>query len=334
MTQYPPHNWMHSHAFGMEEPSSGEKKTLLVVILTLITMVVELIAGYLTGSMALTADGWHMSTHAAALSIAVFAYAFARRNAHNPRFTFGTGKVSALGGFTSAVALAMVAILMAYESLERLINPVEVHFREAILVAVVGLVVNLVSAWLLGADHHHHGHGHDHGHDHGSSHDHHHHHHAHHDHNLRAAYLHVLADALTSVTAIVALLAGMTLGWWWMDPMMGVVGSVIIGIWAKGLLKEAGKTLLDAENTAALEGRIRDILEPGRDNGDTITDLHVWRVGKGRYACIVALASGQPQAPDHYRQQLSMLPELQHVTMEVNPIRPGAGYAAPRNLAA
>lgn len=302
--------WQHDHIFGLDARQAGEKRTHWVIGLTIVTMIVELVAGYLTGSMALTADGWHMSTHAAALSIAAFAYAFARRNAGNPRFTFGTGKVGSLGGFASAIALAIVSFLMAVESLHRLAEPVPVRFQEAILVAVIGLVVNVVSAWLLRAhDHHHHKHDHEHHHKQGH----------HQDHNLRAAYLHVLADALTSLTAIVALTCGMFLGWVWMDPLMGVVGSVIIAMWAKGLLKDTAKVLLDAEENQSHQGKIRELLSG--ETGLEIVDLHLWRVGPKDLGCILSLVTHHPQPSEYYKRLLAPMQELAHLTMEVNHCR-------------
>ncbi|MBF0271702.1 MAG: cation transporter [Magnetococcales bacterium] len=338
--------WQHQHRFGLDEKQAAENRTHWVIGLTMITMIVELIAGYLTGSMALTADGWHMGTHAAALGLAAFAYAFARRHADNPRFTFGSGKTGPLGGFASAVALAIVALLMAVESFQRLLSPVSVEFSTALLVAVSGLVVNLASAWLLGGAHdhgHHHGHGHhddhdhdDHDHDDHDHDDHDHDDHAHddhahddhdhddhpvvhQDHNLKGAYLHVLADALTSVTAIVALICGMTLGWVWMDPLMGIIGSVVIGVWSFGLIRESAKTLLDAEDNGPLQDKVRRrLLEHGECE---IADLHLWRVGPTSHACIVSLITHDPQGADHYKSLLRGIGGLDHVTVEVNHCR-------------
>ncbi|MBF0126361.1 MAG: CDF family Co(II)/Ni(II) efflux transporter DmeF [Magnetococcales bacterium] len=308
--------WHHEHHFGLNVEQTGERQTYRVIALTLITMVVELVAGHITGSMALTADGWHMGTHAAALGLAAFAYGFARRNAHNPRFTFGAGKVGPLGGFASAVALAIVALLMAVESLQRLITPVPVEFKTALLVAVAGLVVNLLSAKLLGSAHHHHAHHQDHDDDH----EHHHEEHAHHqDHNLEGAYLHVLADALTSIAAIVALTCGISLGWVWMDPAMGVVGSLVIGFWAMGLIRESGKTLLDAEDNLPLQTRVRHCLQAQDDC--EIVDLHLWRVGPASHACILSLVAHQPRDAEHYKSLLHDIPGLEHVTVEVNHCR-------------
>jgi len=223
--------WKHAHRFYIVN-EQGERNTMRVIILTIVMMGIEVTAGILYGSMALLADGWHMGTHATALGITAFAYFYARRHADDPRYSFGTGKVGVLGGFTSAVVLAVVAILMSVESLERLISPEAIRFNEAIVVAIIGLVVNLVSAFLLQGGHHDHGHNEA---------------HHHHDHNLRAAYFHVLADALTSVLAIVALFAGKIFGWNWMDPFMGIVGAIIISRWAYGLLQETSKVLLDRD---------------------------------------------------------------------------------------
>lgn len=311
----------HAHTFGLDERQAGEKPTRWVIVLTFVTMIVELVAGYYTGSMALTADGWHMSTHAFALGISAFAYHFARKHAHNPRFTFGTGKVGTLGGFSSAVALAMVAVLLGWESIQRLIHPVTVHFQEAIVVAFIGLLVNIVSAWLLrGADHHH---GHPHDHDDPHDHDPHGHdphkpvHAEHKDLNLRAAYLHVLADALTSVTALVALTCGMYLGWVWMDPLMGIVGSIIIASWSFGLLRDSSMVLLDAEEQGVRETKIRTLMQDV-DEDIEIADLHVWLVGMASFACIISLVAHNPRPLQVYKQRLMALPGLDHVTVEVN----------------
>ncbi|MEO5333573.1 MAG: CDF family Co(II)/Ni(II) efflux transporter DmeF [Magnetococcus sp. YQC-5] len=311
--------WHHDHHFGLDVQLAAERQTYWVIGLTLITMLVELVAGYVTGSMALTADGWHMGTHAAALGLAAFAYVFARRNANNPRFTFGSGKTGPLGGFASAVALSIVSLLMAIESIQRLISPVQVEFSTALLVAVSGLLVNLLSAWLLGSAH---DHGHHHDHDDHDDHDHDHHHKAqphHQDHNLKGAYLHVLADALTSVTAIVALICGMTLGWIWMDPLMGIIGSAVIAVWAFGLIRESAKTLLDAEDNLPLRNSIARRFQEHQDCD--IADLHVWRVGPSSHACIVSLIAHHPRDADHYKTLLNGIPGLDHLTVEVNHCR-------------
>ena len=248
-------------------------------------MVVEIAAGTIYGSMALVADGWHMSTHAAAMLIAALAYLYARRNAKNPRFTFGTGKVGDLAAFASAIVLALVALLIGWESLVRLANPIPISFPQAIFVAVIGLIVNLVSAWFLRDDHdHHHGHSHsDHDHDHGR------------DQNLRAAYLHVLADALTSVLAIIALIAGSMYGWIWLDPLMGIVGALVIARWSWGLMRDTGATMLDYRQAGdPVSAKIRSIVEA---EGDKITDLHVWQLGPGHHAAIVAVSTKVSRSP-------------------------------------
>jgi len=316
--------WRHSHTFGTDERREGERRTRWVIAITAVMMVAEIAAGTVYGSMALLADGWHMGTHAAALGITVFAYVYARRHADNPAYSFGTGKVGSLGGFASAVGLAVVAMLVLGESLVRLASPVSIRFNEAIAVAVIGLVVNLVSAWMLG-DHDHHGYGHDHhghGHDHdGHDHDHHGHDHghendhAHRDHNLRGAYLHVLADALTSVLAIAALIMGKHLGWVWMDPLMGVVGSIVIARWSYGLLRDTGAVLLDAEASPLRRDQVRAAVESDSDN--RVTDLHLWRVGPRHLAAIISVVTHTPREPDHYKALLREHPDLVHVTVEV-----------------
>jgi cation diffusion facilitator family transporter len=320
--------WRHEHVFLGADHDHNERRTRLVIALTVAMMVAEIAAGTLFGSMALTADGWHMSTHAAALAISVLAYGYARRHAHDPRFAFGTGKLGDLAGFTSAIVLALIALLIGWESLVRLTAPVPIRFEEAIAVAGLGLAVNLASAWLLHAGgspgheaHHHHGHGHDHhGHDHHEhdhhGHDHGHHHHGARDNNLRSAYLHVLADALTSVLAILALLAGGLFGWSWMDPLMGIVGAAVIARWSWALMRDSGLVLIDAVPDRGLAQAMRDRLE---SDGDRVSDLHLWRVGPGHNAAVVSLVSDHPAPPDHYKSRLAGLPELSHVTVEVQP---------------
>ena len=293
--------WQHAHDFNIDN-REGERRTRLVIWLTACMMVIEIASGYLFGSMALLADGWHMGTHVAALSISVFAYRYARRHSDNPRYSFGTGKVTALGGFASAAALVVVALMMGMESILRLINPEVIRFDEAILVAGIGLAVNLISAWLLRGQHHHHAHQHGHAH--------------HHDHNLRAAYLHVLADALTSLLAIIALVAGRSLGWIWMDAVMGLVGAVLITRWGYGLVRETSSVLLDSSPDQTTLDEIRQAIEGDSDN--SISDLHVWRVGPGHFAAIVSLVTHEPQEPAHYKSLLGNLPQLVHVTIEVN----------------
>lgn len=307
-------DWRHDHVFLGAAHDRNERRTWLVVGLTAAMMVAEIAGGTAFGSMALLADGWHMSTHAGALGIAAFAYRYARRHAHDARFAFGTGKLGDLAGFTSAIVLAIISLAIGYESVMRLFQPVVIHYSEATAIAAVGLAVNLASAWLLGGEHHHdHGRGHD-------DHDHHHHHdhdhdHDHHDHNLRAAYWHVLADALTSVLAIAGLLAAWVYGWTWLDPAIGIVGALVIAHWSWGLIRDAGAVLLDAAPNRALGDAIRKRLEIDHDR---IADLHVWRLGPGHHAAIVSLVADAPQAVEHYKARLDDLPQLSHVTVEVH----------------
>jgi cation diffusion facilitator family transporter len=301
----------HEHVFLGERHDENNRRTLWVVALTAIMMVGEIIAGTIFNSMALLADGFHMATHAGALAIAAGAYAFARRNAHSRRFTFGTGKVGDLAGFASALILALIALAIAVESIGRLLDPSPVAFNEATLVAIVGLVVNIASIVLLSGSHgHHHGHGHhdDHAHDHGHNHPR----HAHHqDNNMRSAIVHVMADALTSVLAIAALLAGRYLGWVWLDPVMGIVGGIVIAVWAWNLLRDTSAVLLDASDPH-LEQEIRDEVE--RPGDARIFDLHVWRVGPGAHAAIVGFAG--TASTETVRQRLTAVHELRHVTVE------------------
>ena len=320
--------WQHDHAF---DPGNraGERRTWIVVGITAATMVAEIVAGWLTGSMALLADGWHMATHVVALSIAGIAYLLARRWSKDERFAFGTWKIEILGAFTSALLLGVVAIAMAFESILRLITPERVQFGPALVVAVVGLLVNLASALLLqGHDHDHsHSHSHDHddhGHGHGHDHDHD---HAHADHpprdpadardmNMQSAYVHVLADALTSVLAILALSAGLWLGWNWLDPVMGIVGAVVIAWWAKGLLAESARVLVDREMDSPLVPKIREVIES--DGDAQVADLHVWRVGRSAYAAVVTVVADRPLEPASYHERLQNVPSLAHVSVEVN----------------
>ena len=300
----------------------NEYRTWLVVALTTVMMVGEIVGGTYYGSMALVADGWHMATHAAALTIAALAYRYARRHAHDPVFAFGTGKVGELAGFASAVTLGVVALLICWESVQRLINPLAIGFEQAGLIAVLGLLVNFVSALLLKDDHHHHGHGHDHDHDHDDGHIHHHDHEAtdsthQRDTNLHAAYVHVLADALTSVLAIAGLLAGRFLGWTWMDPLIGVVGAVVIAQWSISLMREAGRSLLDAHDNHERLRAIRERIEAGNSK-DRVTDMHLWSVGPGHDALILSIDAADPATPDDYKVRLADIPRLSHVTIEVN----------------
>lgn len=295
----------HSHDF-VSHNQKGEKRTLYVLILTVTTMVVEIAAGTMFGSMALLADGWHMGTHAAAFCITLFAYRYAKQNAHNDRFSFGTGKVSVLGGFTSAIALGIVALMMMVESIHRLFNPESIQFNEAIMVAVIGLVVNLASMLLL-QDHHHHGHDH---HDH-HSHDHEHEHH--HDHNLTAAYFHVLADTLTSLLAIVALIVGKFYGWVWLDAMMGIVGAIVIGKWTLGLMKQTAPVLLDESINKSYRDEITETLIPYAE----IVDLHIWKVSGHHYSAAIALKNHSDKTLDEFKQLLSKFDKIHHLTLEV-----------------
>jgi cation diffusion facilitator family transporter len=306
----------HSHVFDEVDPMA-ERNTRWVVWLTAAMMVAEIAGGMVFNSMALLADGLHMSSHALALGLAVLAYAAARRFAHDPRFAFGTWKIEVLGGYTSAVLLGGFAAFMAYHSVERLLAPVPIHYDQAILIAILGLLVNLVSAWLLQA-----GHGHDHHHGHQGHHQAH-----HHDLNLRGAYLHVLADAATSVFAIVALFSGKLWGAAWLDPVMGLVGAVLISVWAYGLLRDSGRALLDAEMDAPVVAEVREVVADLPVAAE-ITDLHVWRVGKGKFACILALAVAEPIAPDAVRGALAVHEELVHVTVEINSDASLVGWSA------
>ena len=346
----------HDHVFLGAGHARNERRTWLVVALTAAMMVGEIIAGRLFGSMALLADGFHMATHAGALTISALAYLLARRRMHDGRFAFGTGKFGDLAAFASAVILALIALWIGVESATRLFAPVTIRFDEAIAVAVVGLFVNLASAWLLHDPSHHHGDGHGHGHDHGHSHGHSHHHphrghshlheheddhhhshehgddghHAHAgnggrrhgaaevDNNLRSAYFHVLADGLTSVLAIIGLIAGRAYGWVWIDAAVGIVGAIVIGRWSWGLLKSAGAVLLDVVPEEAAAGIIRETLER---NGDRVADLHLWRVGAGHNAAIVSVLTNEPRSPEHYKAKLSSIAQLSHLTVEVHHVR-------------
>lgn len=288
------------HIYLSDGHDKNARRTLWVVWLTAATMVVEIVAGWMTGSMALLADGFHMATHAGALAVAAAAYGYARRHARNPRFTFGTGKVGDLAGFASALLLGVMALFIAIESGMRFLEPVQVAFGEATLVAIVGLIINIISAFLLGHDH-----SHDHDHGHGDDHQ-----HGHADNNLRAAYVHVLTDALTSVLAIAALLAGRYLGWWWLDPAVGILGSIVIARWAWGLMKDTAAILLDTAEPA-LTAKVRALAEA---EGATIRDLHVWRIGPHAHAVILSLAPGANGAA--VRARLHALPRMAHVTVE------------------
>ena len=299
----------HSHKFDEGNPLA-EKSTLRVALLTAAMMVIEIVGGWYYNSMALLADGWHMSSHAVALGLSLLAYVFARKFAHDPRFSFGTWKMEVLGGYTSAIFLVMVAGLMIFQSIERLIAPSPIHYNQAIAIAIVGLLVNLASAWLLKDGHHHHDHSH--GHDH-------HDHHGHHDLNLRSAYMHVIADAATSVLAIFALFGGKLWGASWLDPVMGLVGAALVSVWAYGLLRDTSRVLLDAEMTAPVVEEIREVIAESPIKAE-ICDLHVWRVGKGKYACILSLAIVSDASPEYFREQLSIHEELVHISIEINKV--------------
>ena len=289
--------WQHAHVFGQDEKKQGESRTLFVIVLTSAMMVLEIVAGLHFGSMALLADGLHMASHAAALGISAFAYVYARRHAHDERFSFGTGKVNALGGFTGAILLSFFTLFMVWESVERVLNPVSIAFNQAILVAVLGLLVNGISVWILGL------HSHDHGHS--------------HDHNLRSAYLHVLADALTSFTAIFALLAAKYFGLVWMDPLMGIVGALMVARWSLGLLKSTGDVLLDRQGPEEMRTQIRDQIE-GDESDVRIVDLHLWSIGPDIYAAIISIVADRPLTADQCRSRLDMGDTLVHVTIETN----------------
>ena len=307
--------WTHEHVFLGETHDRNARRTWFVVVLTAAMMVVEIVGGSMFGSMALVADGWHMSTHAAALTIAALAYRFARSHAHDVRFSFGTGKLGELAGFSSAIILAMIALFIGYESVVRLFEPVTIGFSEALPIAVIGLLVNLASAVLLRDGSHHHGHDHDHSNHHGH----------HHDSNLRAAYVHVLADALTSVLAIVALLAGKFYGLTWMDPAMGIVGAIVIASWSWSLILSTGAVLLDTVPNQNVVTEIRQRLEV---DGDKVADLHIWRLGPGHTGVIAAIVSDNPQPPDVYKQRLAAVTNLSHITVEVQPCRHDFSEAA------
>ena len=321
--------WIHDHAFD-EGSEKAERSTRLVMWITAAMMVVEIAAGWWYNSMALLADGWHMSSHAVAIGLSALAYATARRYAQDPRFAFGTWKIEVLAGFASAIFLLGVAVMMVVGSVERILSPQPIHYQEAMLVGVLGLVVNMVCAMLLGNAHHHdHGQGHHHGHhDHHpeNHHDHHQEHHHqlhqehHHDLNLKSAYLHVIADAATSVLAIVALAGGWMYGWSWLDPVMGLLGAVLVAVWSKELIVQTGKVLLDREMDHPVVDEIRDEVEADQASGAThITDLHVWRVGKKVYSCaLTVVTQNQLLTPKVIRQRLAVHEEIVHATIEIH----------------
>lgn len=312
--------WTHTHDFNPhgQEQKKAERGTRLVLALTVAAMLLEIGAGWWTGSMALLADGWHMSSHVLAIGLSAFAYAAARRLAKDTRFAFGTWKIEVLAGFASAILLAGVAALMVAGSLERLLTPQPIRYAEAIAVALLGLAVNVASAFILGGAH---DHGHAHSHAHGHSHD-----HGHEDLNLKAAYIHVIADAATSVLAIAALACGWAWGWDWMDPVMGIVGAVLVGVWAKGLIVETGKVLLDREMDAPVVAEIREAIENPPDAGCTrVSDLHVWRVSKDAYACALTVVThDRALTADALRQRIAIHEEVAHSTIEIQHCPGGA----------
>jgi cation diffusion facilitator family transporter len=298
----------HSHVFLGEGHDKNERRTWAVIVLCAVMMVAEIVGGLLFGSIALVADGLHMSTHASALLLAALAYRYARRHAEDPRFSFGTGKLGDLAGFSSAIVLAMIAILIGYEAVSRLIAPVPISFNEAIPIAVLGLIVNIASALLLGGGHdqgHSHEHEHGHEHVHGK---------AHRDNNMRAAVIHVLADAVVSVLVIAGLLLARTFGWLFMDPVAGIIGAAVIASWSYGLIRDTGAILLDMNPDRGMADKVRATIE--RD-GDRLEDLHLWRLGPGHLGAILSVATAKPRDADHYRRLLGHFHNLSHVTVEV-----------------
>jgi len=295
-------HWQHTHAFDQDRKLPGETRTIIVIAITSTMMVVEIATGILFGSMALLADGLHMASHAAALTINAFAYIYARRHAHDAQYSFGTGKVNALGGFTGAVLLAIFALMMAWESIDRIIYPIEIAFNQAIFVAVLGLIVNGASVLILGHhdDHHHEHNGHE---------------HHNHDHNLRAAHLHVLADALTSLLAIFALLVAKYVGLIWMDPLMGIVGALLVSRWSLGLLRSTSAVLLDKQGPEHIRTRIKQSIE---HDDNRVADLHLWSIGPSIYGVIVSVVAHDPQSPEHYKASIPSNLGLAHVTVEVH----------------
>jgi len=306
MHSYDLSRWTHHHAFNQGNPAA-ERGTRAVMWITAAMMVVEIAAGWWFNSMALLADGWHMSSHAFAIGLSAFAYAAARRYSSDPRFAFGTWKIEILGGFASAIFLLGIAALMVYGSVERLFSPQPIHYREAIIVAVIGLIVNILCATILGKAHHDH-------------HEHDHHHHHHHDLNLKSAYVHVLADAATSVLAIVALAGGWLYGWSWLDPVMGIAGSILVAVWAKNLLTDTAKVLLDREMDHPVVDEIREVIEPSLNPDQTrLADLHVWRVAENAYACALTIVTHSATlTPDQVREQLRQHEEIVHATIEIH----------------
>ena len=293
-------NWQHDHVFGPDRKRAGELRTIIVIIITTSMMIVEITTGIIFGSMALLADGLHMASHAIALAINAFAYIYARRHAHDIRYSFGTGKVNALGGFAGALLLAVFAMVMVWESVERFISPIEIAYNQAIMVAILGLIINGTSVFILGHD---------------DGDDHHHHHHHHHDHNLRAAYLHVLADALTSLLAITALFVAKYIGLVWMDPLMGIVGAILVSRWSLGLLHTTSAVLLDKQGPAQLEAEIVQCIE---DDDNRVVDLHLWSIGPSIYSAIISVLARAAKPPEYYKELIPPNSSLVHLTVEVN----------------
>ena len=305
----------HSHLFLGPDHARAERRTWAVIILCTVMMIAEIIGGALFGSLALIADGLHMSTHAGALLLAALAYTFARKYADDPNFSFGTGKFGDLAGYSSAIVLAMIALLIAYEAVSRLLDPVPIAFNEAIPIAALGLLVNIASAWLLAGGHHHgHDHSHDHSHDHDHSHGHGHAETHHRDNNMRAAVVHVIADAAVSVLVIAGLLLARTFGWLWMDPLAGFIGALVIASWSIGLIRDTGAILLDRTPDPAMAEKVKAAIET---EGDRVIDLHLWRLGPGHLGAIVSIATSNQREPAYYRQRLVDFADLSHVTVEV-----------------
>jgi cation diffusion facilitator family transporter len=308
----------HSHVFLGPDHERAERRTWAVIILCTVMMIAEIVGGALFGSLALIADGLHMSTHAGALLLAALAYTFARKYAEDPGFTFGTGKFGDLAGYSSAIVLAMIALLIGYEAVSRFLDPVPIAFNEAIPIAALGLLVNIASAWLLAGGHHH-GHGHSHNHSHGHDHDHDDdHEHAddmhHRDNNMRAAVVHVMADAAVSVLVIVGLILARTFGWLWMDPLAGFIGALVIASWSVALIRDTGAILLDRTPDPGMAEKVRRAIE---SEGDQVTDLHLWRLGPGHLGTIVSVATSTSREATHYRQRLACFSDLSHITVEV-----------------
>lgn len=304
--------WQHQHIFNSEK-KVAEKKIIIVVIITFITMIAEILVGWMSNSMALLADGWHMGTHAFALGITLMAYILARKYSTDESFTFGTWKIEILGAYTSAIVLGMVGVIMVFSSLERLLHPLTIHYDEALFVAIIGLIVNLVCAFILnvkGRAANHGRHEHHHGYDHAHAQD------THEDLNLKSAYLHIVADALTSVLAILALLGAKYLNYNWLDPFMGIVGAMLILRWSASLIRTTSHILLEREMDYSIVAAIKSQIESDADT--KISDLHVWKVAQDKYACIISLVTGKEHTVEEYKQRLARLPELVHVTIEKN----------------